>query len=202
MRVKSTRWLNVVAGEASSIHDRCFHRSLSIISSNSYAPQTNSSSIFAQSKRNFHVSVPSESATLVLAGLGVAGGALALRYAYSRFSKPIEATQDSIPSNTSTSSTSSSASSSSSSSSTNTGGYFSAQSMARRFYKGGFEEKMTRREAALILGVRESAEPTRIRERHRKMLLLNHPDMGGSIFLSTKINEAKDLLMGKSSRSS
>jgi DnaJ family protein C protein 19 len=59
--------------------------------------------------------------------------------------------------------------------------------LAKRFYRGGFEEKMTRREAALILGVRESATPERIRDRHRKMLMLNHPDMGGSTFLSEKV---------------
>lgn len=33
----------------------------------------------------------------------------------------------------------------------------------KRFYEGGFEDKMTRREAALILGVRESAAPQRIK---------------------------------------
>ena len=37
---------------------------------------------------------------------------------------------------------------------------------ARRFYDGPFESKMTRREAALILGVRESASPERIKEVH------------------------------------
>lgn len=64
-------------------------------------------------------------------------------------------------------------------------------------YKGGFEEEMTRREAALILGVRESADPKRIKDRHRKLLMANHPDAGGSTFLATKLNEAKDVLLGK-----
>jgi hypothetical protein len=36
-----------------------------------------------------------------------------------------------------------------------------------RFYDGGFEDAMTRREAALILGVRESATPQRIKDAHR-----------------------------------
>jgi DnaJ family protein C protein 19 len=62
-----------------------------------------------------------------------------------------------------------------------------AEMLAKRFYRGGFEEKMTRREAALILGVRESATPERVRDRHRKMLMLNHPDMGGSTFLAEKV---------------
>ncbi|ETV96786.1 hypothetical protein H310_10090 [Aphanomyces invadans] len=66
----------------------------------------------------------------------------------------------------------------------------------RNFYDGPFEEKMTRREAALILGVRESASADRIRNAHRKLLIANHPDTGGSTFISTKINEAKELLLG------
>ena len=37
---------------------------------------------------------------------------------------------------------------------TSTGSMFGAQAFARRFYKGGFEDKMSRREASLILGVR------------------------------------------------
>jgi DnaJ family protein C protein 19 len=66
-----------------------------------------------------------------------------------------------------------------------------AEMLAKRFYRGGFEEKMTRREAALILGVRESATPERVRDRHRKMLMLNHPDMGGSTFLAEKVRTAR-----------
>lgn len=66
---------------------------------------------------------------------------------------------------------------------------------ARNFYQGGFEDKMTKREAALILGVREHADVNRIKEAHRKILVLNHPDRGGSPLISAKINEAKELLL-------
>jgi hypothetical protein len=64
-----------------------------------------------------------------------------------------------------------------------------------KYYEGGFEDKMTRREAALILGVRETSTTRRIKEAHRKLLVLNHPDTGGSTYLSGKINEAKELLL-------
>ena len=64
-----------------------------------------------------------------------------------------------------------------------------------KYYEGGFEETMTRREAALILGVRESSPASRIKEAHRKLLVLNHPDTGGSTFVAGKINEAKELLL-------
>ena len=64
-----------------------------------------------------------------------------------------------------------------------------------KFYEGGFEDTMTRREAALILGVRESSSPERIKAAHRKLLVLNHPDTGGSTYMAGKINEAKELLL-------
>ncbi|CAA6669322.1 unnamed protein product [Spirodela intermedia] len=67
----------------------------------------------------------------------------------------------------------------------------------RKFYEGGFQPTMTRREAALILGVRENVSAEKVREAHRRVMVANHPDAGGSHYLASKINEAKDLLLGK-----
>mmetsp|Transcript_4285 Transcript_4285/g.6346 ORF Transcript_4285/g.6346 Transcript_4285/m.6346 type:complete len:234 (-) Transcript_4285:79-780(-) len=68
-------------------------------------------------------------------------------------------------------------------------------SIGSKYYEGGFDEKMSRREAALILGVRESSSVKRIKEAHRRILILNHPDTGGSTYLTSKVNEAKELLL-------
>ncbi|KAK6942847.1 hypothetical protein RJ641_028228 [Dillenia turbinata] len=67
----------------------------------------------------------------------------------------------------------------------------------RKFYEGGFQPTMTRREAALILGVREGTKIEQIKEAHRKVMMTNHPDSGGSHYLAYKINEAKDVMLGK-----
>ncbi|CAG7890616.1 unnamed protein product [Brassica rapa] len=68
----------------------------------------------------------------------------------------------------------------------------------RKFYEGGFQAAMTRREAALILGVRESVAAEKVKEAHRRVMVANHPDAGGSHYLASKINEAKDMMLGKS----
>lgn len=75
---------------------------------------------------------------------------------------------------------------------------FKANPPARAFYRGGFQQVMNRREAALILGVREQAALEKIKEAHRRVMVANHPDSGGSTYLATKINEAKDILLKKS----
>uniref|UniRef100_A0A3Q3Q1Q7 J domain-containing protein n=1 Tax=Monopterus albus TaxID=43700 RepID=A0A3Q3Q1Q7_MONAL len=62
------------------------------------------------------------------------------------------------------------------------------------YYKGGFEQTMSRREASLILGISPASTKSKVSEAHRRIMVLNHPDKGGSPYLAAKINEAKDLL--------
>ncbi len=66
-----------------------------------------------------------------------------------------------------------------------------------KWAKGGFQSTMTTKEAALILGVRESTPNDKLKQAHRKVMLQNHPDRGGSPYIASKINEAKDLLDNK-----
>ncbi|KAL4198939.1 hypothetical protein AMTRI_Chr03g48600 [Amborella trichopoda] len=51
---------------------------------------------------------------------------------------------------------------------------------------------------ALFLGrAKESASPDKVKEAHRRVMVANHPDAGGSHYLASKINEAKDVMLGK-----
>ena len=68
-------------------------------------------------------------------------------------------------------------------------------SSSGRYLRGGFRPKMDKSEAAQILGLREfDLNKDKVKEAHRRIMLLNHPDRDGSPFLASKINEAKDLL--------
>lgn len=60
-----------------------------------------------------------------------------------------------------------------------------------KFYPGGFEEKMSKREAMLILNLKSLNDKAVIRAQYKKILMGNHPDKGGSLYLARKINEAK-----------
>lgn len=54
---------------------------------------------------------------------------------------------------------------------------------------------MTMHEARHILGVAEDASVEQIRDAHRMMILRNHPDQGGSEYIASKINQARDVLL-------
>jgi DnaJ family protein C protein 19 len=57
--------------------------------------------------------------------------------------------------------------------------------------------RMTRSEALKVLGLEQNASEIEVRAAHRRLIQQTHPDKGGTSYLAAKINEAKDVLIGR-----
>lgn len=56
---------------------------------------------------------------------------------------------------------------------------------------------MSRAEALEILGLKQGATEQEIKAAYRKLIASAHPDAGGSDWMAAKLNEAKQILLGK-----
>ncbi|MBL6621119.1 MAG: DnaJ domain-containing protein [Rickettsiales bacterium] len=56
---------------------------------------------------------------------------------------------------------------------------------------------MKEEEAYKILGLKKGCSISEIKEKYKKMIKYNHPDKGGSEYISSLINEAKNRLVDK-----
>lgn len=62
-------------------------------------------------------------------------------------------------------------------------------------WKHGSGNKMTLDEARQILGVQPNATRNEINSAFKKLMLVNHPDKGGSQYIAAKIIQAKETLI-------
>ncbi|CAK8985823.1 unnamed protein product [Durusdinium trenchii] len=69
-----------------------------------------------------------------------------------------------------------------------------------RAHRLGRGQSLGCRQAKKILNI-GSVAPSKdvVREAHRRLLIANHPDKGGSTYIASKINEAKEVMLGKKS---
>lgn len=58
----------------------------------------------------------------------------------------------------------------------------------------GFGPTMTRHEALEVLNLHGHVTKAEVQKCHRALMARHHPDKGGSPYIATKINEARDFL--------
>ncbi|MFN5173878.1 MAG: DnaJ domain-containing protein [Holosporaceae bacterium] len=56
---------------------------------------------------------------------------------------------------------------------------------------------MSQAEALKLLGLPQGASLEQIRAAHRRLMIRYHPDHGGDAKMAARINQAKDVLLGR-----
>ena len=72
--------------------------------------------------------------------------------------------------------------------------FFSNIFLKKKYYNT--QDRMSKKEALEILGLREGASKEQIISSHQNLVKKNHPDLGGSDWVTKKLNQARDILLG------
>lgn len=76
--------------------------------------------------------------------------------------------------------------------------YYQYTYLKAHYPNSGFKDPMTEQEALLTLGIEGDdilrLDDTMVRDKYRRLMMLNHPDKGGSQYLTQKLNQAKEIL--------
>ena len=73
---------------------------------------------------------------------------------------------------------------------------FIATIFFKKNYSKSKHSSITKKEAYQILGLNEGATKKEILESYQNLMKKNHPDLGGSDWITKKLNEARDILLG------
>ncbi|MAR64114.1 MAG: hypothetical protein CMP43_03810 [Rickettsiales bacterium] len=73
---------------------------------------------------------------------------------------------------------------------------FVAKVFLNKQYSQSRKNSMTRKEALDILGLNANATKKEINDNYQKLMKKNHPDLGGSDWITKKLNEAREILLG------
>ena len=72
--------------------------------------------------------------------------------------------------------------------------FFSNIFLKKKYYNT--QDRMSKKEALEILGLQEGASREQIIRSHQNLVKKNHPDLGGSDWVTKKLNQARDILLG------
>ncbi|KAA5606255.1 molecular chaperone DnaJ [Roseospira marina] len=62
---------------------------------------------------------------------------------------------------------------------------------------GPISGAMSRAEALAVLGLDDGADAEAVKAAHRRLIVLVHPDRGGTPYLAARLNQARDILLGR-----